>query len=64
MPLVDIVHRICVAKAPCLWTRFCEEQLTLAVDMDTPAPDINLSAMRAIEIEESAAPLTQTRHQH
>jgi hypothetical protein len=64
MPLVDIVHRICVAKAPCHWTRFCEEQLTLILNMDTPSPDINLSRCAAVEIEESAALLTQTRHQH
>ena len=64
MPLVDIVHRIIEAKASCLWTRFCEEELTLALYVDTPSPDINVSAIRALEIEESAGSSTQTRHQH
>ena len=55
MPLVDTVHQFCVAKAPRFRTRSCKEQLALTLHMATPEPDINLSAIRAVDIAQNAA---------
>ncbi len=62
MPLVDIVHRIVWLGRRVLDTPFCKELLTLNQHMDTSAPDINLCAMRAIDILENVAFSRKTCH--
>ena len=60
MPVADIVWMICAAKAPQFPDApFCKQQLALRVDMDTPVPDINLSAARPVDMPKNAAILAR-----
>jgi hypothetical protein len=52
--MVDVVLRVCVAlRRRVSGHAYRRDLLTLPHHMDTPAPDINLRAMRAVDITES-----------
>ncbi len=55
MPLADIVHRICKAKVSRFGTRLDARSRLLIGHMDTPAPDGNLYATKAVDLAEQAA---------